>query len=347
MKIDKLVLLAVVICAIVLAGEFMAYGPNVHNYGADANINGGSVDISISSSGADTYSAIVMDNGDHQPITQLYIYTDDRYEEFFGEASDMVRMARIDRSYSIDQIWRTLYVRGFTNIELLNDEQLLNALGGDLNTQDQKGLLILSYALPEEVYSGNAEDLIFKWIDHGGYVYSMSSPLGLFYHGKEGLVAVENGQELFFGKDCMYTGMASDRPDTGVAHTVIDDGGLTAALGLKWNRIPFALDVSGTDGALAMGFSEDGYSTVSMVPFGHGMICVLGGFYERQQVDDIGQIIASGMTCYSEILGIMNGNITRQTIHLDQEIPNDKDNVSVYVSIGGNYLTFGRLIQCS
>lgn len=340
MKFDKLVLLSVALCAIVLAGEFMAYGPSMHSYGADARIENGSVDISIRSSGSDTYSAMIVDNGARPAVTQLYVYMDNRYDRYFGDAEKTVSMNKLDLPYSIDQVCRTLNVRGFDRISVLNDEQLFDAMNGDMGGYVSKGLLVMSYALPDSIYSGTADDLLLKWIGLGGYLYWMSSPIGMFCYDGSGLAPVNGSQELLFGKECMNLG------ETDIAYSVTDCGGLTKALALKWNRVRHALDPSDIDGALSMGFSEDGYSSISMVPFGSGMICVLGGNYERQQCDDAAQIIASGISCYSKILWIGEGSITRETIELRQEIPPDAGNISVYISIGGYYVTYGRLIQC-
>ena len=334
------------LCAVVIAGEFMAYGPNVHNYSADAERNGSTVDISVSTSGSDTYSAIVMDNGTHPAMTQLYIYSDIRYDEFFDDASDFIKMKKLNFNYTVDQIIRTLSVRGFDKISVLYDKELLEAMESDITGPVSKGLLLLSYGLPESIYSGSPDDVLFKWIEQGGFVYSMSSPLGMFYHSDDGLVTVDDFQDLFFGKECMNPVVESVMSTTDIAHGVIDGNGLTKALALKWNRIQYALDVSSISGAFAMGFSEGNYSTVSMVPFGSGMICVLGGIYDRQQCDDFSQIIASGVSCYTQVIEIHQGSFTRESVNLHSDIPAGMTNVSVFVSIGGYYVTYGRMIQC-
>ncbi len=337
MKFDRLVMLAVVICAIVLAGELMAYGPNVQNYDADAEMEDGMLSISVSSSGPDAYSAIVMDNGEYPSPTQLYIYLDERYGETFAEARDAIGLKGLDIEYSIEQVRRSLNVRGFDDIVICGDDRLLEMLEGGAGS---KALLVMSYALPESVYSGSADDPIFEWVRQGGALYWMASPIGMFYRGESGLVEVKNSGEILFGKDCINTAGAD------LALSVLDAGGLTNALSLKWNRVLYGLDASGTEGSLSMGFSQDGYASVSMVPFGSGMICVFGGNYERNQCDDVAQVIASGISCYSQILNIGTGTVVRDTAEMSFEMPDGAADISVYVSIGGYYTVFGRIIRC-
>jgi hypothetical protein len=339
MKLDWLVLLSVALCAIVLAGELMAYGIDPYNYDADAEFEDGSVSVSITTSGANNYSVVVLDNSAHPAPLQLYIYHDERYDESLKEARSAIGPFGHDLSYSIDQLSRALKVRGFDDIMILNDEQLLEAMSGDVSGSVSKGLLVMSYALPESVYSGSEDSLLFEWIDRGGSLYWMSSPIGMFYRGESGIVLVDNNQELFFGRECVNMG--------GTDHAMsVTGGGLTGALFLSWNRVLYGLDASEIGGSFSMGYSQDGYSSVSMVPFGDGMICVIGGNYNRHQCDDAAQIIASGVSCFSKVLTTDAGSIEKGTSEFLYEVPYGTADVSVYVSIGGYYTVFGRAIKC-
>ena len=340
MKFDKLVVLSIVLCAAVLAGELMAYGPNMRNYSADAEFGEESVTISVTSSGADRYSSVFFDNGTHPAPAQLYIYLDERYDKFLKEAKKNVGLKDLDLKYSIDQMCKLLKIRGFDSILTYSGEQLFAAMAEDMSGQTPKGLLVMSYALPESIYSGSEDCLLFEWIGHGNNLYWMSSPIGMFYHGGSGLITVENNQEVFFGRECVNMG------NTNLALSVIEAGGLTDALALKWNRVLYGLDASGLYGAFSMGFSQDGYSSVSMVPFGDGMICVVGGEHDRYQRDDMAQVIASGLSCHSQILDARSGSVIRGTEKFLFEIPDDAEELSVYVSIGGYYVVYGRAFKC-
>ncbi|MDR0508483.1 MAG: hypothetical protein LBG63_01460, partial [Candidatus Methanoplasma sp.] len=317
-----------------------AYGPSMHRYSADAELEEGFIRISISSSGADTYSAVVLDNGDYSAPTQLYIYLDERYDEFVEEAEEAIGLDSLDMEYSIDQMCRLLKIRGFSSILICNDEQLRDAMAEDMKGRSSKGLLVMSYALPQNIYSGTDGCLLFEWIKSGNSLYWMSSPIGMFYHGEDGLVEVKNNQERFFGKECIN--MTYSDP----VLSVIEAGGLTDALCLKWNRTLYGLDTSGLDGASVMGFSHEGYSSISMVPFGKGMVCVIGGKDDRYQREDAAQTIASGVSCYSNVLEIRSGSIVRETVEFSLDVPDDANDILTYISIGGVYVVYGRAVRC-
>jgi hypothetical protein len=340
MKFDKLVLLAVVLCAVVFAGELMSLSPNP--YCADAELEDGRIHISVTSPGADTYSIVVTDNGSHRQLTQLYIYDDELYDASYAAVNALIGLRRVDLSYIIGQITPSLNVRGFNNISIVNGEQLTEAINGDLSAgETSKGLLVMSYALPESIYDGSADSPILEWIREGGSLYWMDSPVGMFYHGDDGLGTVDDVSGLLFGNDGSI-----NMGDTDLALSVERAGGLTNALFLKWNRVLYGLDISGINGAVSMGYSQDGYSSVSMVPFGDGMICVLGGTFDRYQCGDMAQIIASGISCHSKVLRAEEGNVTRGTVEVWQDVPEGSGSISVYVSIGGYYTAFGRAFQC-
>lgn len=339
MKIDKLILLSVVICAIVLTGEFLAYGHNPHNFDADAEFEDGFATITVSSSGSDTYSTILMDNGDRAPLTSLYIYIDEGYDEFYDEAEGYFEQRYLDQMYAAEQISKSLKIRGFHDITLCNGEQLVNLLQEDIGNDATKGLLVMSYALPSTVYSGSVDDLLFNWIRDGGNLYWMSSPVGMFYVEGDELIEVKENQKLFFGKECI------NLEDDAIALSVLDGNGLTNALALKWNRVLYGLDVTDIEGSFAMGFSQNGYSSISMVPFGKGMICVFGGSYDRYLCDDVAQTVASGISCYTEVIKICEGTVTRTSTSWTTEIPADTDNVTVYTHIGGYYTVYGRAVS--
>jgi hypothetical protein len=338
-KIDKLVLLSVVLCAAVLAGELAAYGISPHGYGAEAVSDGDSANVTVSSSGSDTFSVIVADNGTYPDLARLYIYLDERYGETIGDAGEAAGLRDVDIRYAIDQMCRSLRVRGFGDVVICDDERLLDEMLADAGDSRSKGLLVMSYALPESIYSGQETDLLFKWIKEGGRLYWMASPIGMFCRTGDGLAEVENAQELFFGRECV------SMDDSGPALSVIDGNGLTNALALKWNRTLYGLNASGIEGSVSMGYSLDGYSSVSMVPFGGGMICVFGGNYERYLCDDAAQVISSGISCYSKVLETRSGTVTRGTAELSFGIPEGTGGISVYVSIGGYYVVFGRCMH--
>jgi hypothetical protein len=116
------------------------------------------------------------------------------------------------------------------------------------------------------------------------------------------------------------------------------DNGFGDALILKNSDIAFAVDVSVLDNALAMGFSRDGHSTVGMVPLGLGEVCVVSGAFSIEQMEDVAQLIASGVSCGSSVERTESGKVVRSTC--TGEIPAEAGS-TLYINIGGTYLKHG------
>lgn len=337
---NKFLILSVIVCLAIVFGEVATYKSAFQNYDSEVTAENGVIDYSIYSSGADTFTVTAFDNGNAQALTELYIFMDDDYDAHISEARSLSGVVSSDQQQVIKRIVNSLELRGFTNISVLDADDLAYAMENDLVSGETKGLLMLSYALPGSIYSGSADDLLLRWVDSGMTLYWATSPIGRFYHSDDGLVTVEDNDELFFGKECVNYG------DTNYAFTVLEADGLTEALALKWNRVKFALDVSDIPNSMTVGFSEDGYTSISFVGYGAGTICVFGGDYDRDLCDDITQVISSGMTLDSKVIGIESGNITRGNV--TGTIPyNDAENITVYVAIGGYYTSYAKTFQRS
>lgn len=338
MKADKFVILSILLCSFILIGEVMAYGPNIHHYDADAEFDEDGVSYSVTSSGSHTYTAVAVDNGDYCAPLSLRIYIDDRYVEDYSQISDRITLKGADQQYFAEQLTVKLKVRGFDNVTVINDEELIDFLKQDTPHGNSEGLMVMSYALPSEVYSGSEHDPLLKWLDAGGSLYWAMSPAGMFSRNNGVVSEVDNNQTLLFGKSDAIN-LNQDK----VAVTVIETDGLTAALSLKWNRVLYGIDISGIDGAKSIGYIYDGYSSVSFVPHGDGMICVFGGNTFRDLYDDIAQVIASGISCHSRNIATDEGSVTRGTIYNNIEMKIE-GNASIYITIGGHYAVYGRTV---
>ncbi len=335
MKVDKLVILSVALCLVVLAGEVMAYGPNIHDFDADADLEKDPIEYSVTSSGSNVYSVVAMDNGNFTAPRILYIYNDPGYSDHYDLVNEHIQFSGVDQGYAMDQVTKSLKVRGFDDVRVVDDKGLLDALKSDILNNVPAALLTFSYALPESVYSGSADDLLLRWIEAGGSLYWATSPAGMYYRSDSGIVKVADHQELLFGRECMK--LTGDD----IAYNVIEKDGLTNALGIKWNRTLYGLDISGIEGARSLGFEQDGYSSISMIPRGEGMICIFGGDYNRSISDDISQIIASGLSCHTRSVSVEEGSVTRGTVNGTIDIANE-GNLCVYIVIGGYYTVYGR-----
>lgn len=337
MKLDKIAVIAIIACAVVVIGEYVVYSSDYFEYSADAEFDGSNITYSVSSSGSNQYSVITLDNGDFAPSTSIYIYSDDTYSEYI----DIAKKSGVeghDQDYCIDQLIRNLKIRCITDVTVCNNEKLTSVISDDLASPTDKILIVFSYALPSTIYTGTSGDPILQWIDNGGRLYWIGSEIGKYYSTDTELRTVDNNQELFFGVECI------NNEGSGEAYEAIDTNNLTYGLSLKNNSTKFGLDINLLSNAYAAGFTDGTYSSISFVKHGNGMICVMAGDYRYYQSDDCSQVIAAGLSYCTKIIEIDSGSITRTT-HTDIVIvPDWSDNAYIYAYIGGYYTVYGEAI---
>lgn len=334
-KIDLIVVTAVILCAAILVGEVLTYSQGVHEYGAEADWSEGRVDYRVSSSGGDVYDAVLVDNGSRQGIDMLMMYVDDLYERYYKEASESSDPPILSQQYFAEQVKAFLEFRSFTGSALCHDEGLIDFISSTVDDPSGKAILVSSYALPSEIYDGTDDCPLMRWISNGGTLYWVGSEIGRFHRDDAGLHAVEGNQELFLGvQGCVNTAGST------VATEKIDNG-FTDAFRLKNSNVMNGVDVSRVEGALGMGYSEDGYSSIALIPFGSGSICVFAGIFDINQFDDIGQVVASGLTSDSEIIGHVRGDVKRGEVSGTMSFDPSSD-PTLYVYIGGTYTKFGE-----
>lgn len=333
-KTDKFVALAVVIIAVVLVGQILTYAPNLYTFDADAEWQDGKVTFEIKSSGNTVYDALLIDNGDKEQISTLWIYKSKVYDKYFDIAKESLPyLIHYKIDFYEEQLAKSLKIRGFNDVRICDEEQL-----AELMTKPSEGVGIItySYELPNSIYSGNAADSIFRWISAGGSLYWVCSEIGGFYSDVDGLHRVSNGQTLFLGKQCINTG----ETHVGTATDMIDAGGLTKALSLHNSNVLFGMDSSGMDDVLTLGFSASGYSSITMLKSGEGMVSVIGGVPKYYLTDDLAQIIASGLNYSSSLSDSAGGKVSGKISgSFDLDIGTNR---TLYVYFGGYFPTYGE-----
>ena len=168
-RTDAVAIVAVLLCAVVVAGEVLTYA-DVHSYGADAEWSDGEVDYDVSSSGSDVYDAVLIDNGGRTPVSSVAIYVDETYDSLYDEAY---------LSCGVEYCSQTQYAHEVTEA------------------------LAMTYALPTEVYDGTSGCLLLQWARAGGTIYWTAAEAGRFHTDGETLYEVEDNQILLFGTECL------------------------------------------------------------------------------------------------------------------------------------------------
>ncbi len=324
---------AAVFIAMILIGEAIAYGGG-YSYDSSAERSGSTVSYSVSSSGTNDYTAVLIDNHGFSRVEKLVIYVDENYDRNFKDASSVTFIHKNEVSYYADQIKKALEIRNFKDVTICDSKGLMDFVNDSPVDHGSYGIMSVSYSLPGEIYSGNVDDKLMEWIDTGGSLYWTGSVPGEFYYDTDGkLKHVTNCQELFFGaSDCVKNGE--------YGKPVINDNEFTRSLLLFGNQTMTGLDISKISGDhLAMGSLDGNYSSTTLVKYGNGMVVQFAGWFEIEQVEDIAQTISSGMCYKSTIVGYEGGRVTRTTQNGSFE--SSEGNI-LYVFIGNSYSVYGR-----
>lgn len=339
-------IIAITAVAAVILGEVFTYGINVHSYDSNAYISPpGTLNYSVSSKGSDAYSVVLMDRHDAKPVKKVYIYADENYDSCYKKAHDMCHhISHVEQKHHAEQMQKLLKIKGFKDATIVDSEKLCNVLREDIEKTNCSGhgLIVSSFSLPFDIYHGCPNDLLFKWIDNGGYLYWSSSEIGRFYYKDSKINEVKDYDTLFFGSKCINVS------ETERATSVIDNK-FQEAFTLTNTGLKFALKtdaIPNSSNSLSIGYKENGYSSIAFVKHNNGMICVIGTMSEHLPMrEDTTQIISAGITYDTEIVMIHKGNITRGKISDTIKYTRQIDNPIIYIYIGGTYTVYGRCFQ--
>ncbi|AIZ57016.1 hypothetical protein Mpt1_c11540 [Candidatus Methanoplasma termitum] len=339
-------MLFVIVLGAVLIGEVYVYTFNTGGYSSDVSLSGNEIDYGVTSHISTTYSIIITDNGNFSPNTSYYIYYDESYASKVNAVEIPVGAKALTEDYYISQLVHMLDYRGITNIEILNARELEERLSADTEAGTcAKGLIVLSGALPDTVYTGQNSDIIFSWLNDGGRLYWAGNLLGRYVSTPDGITDLgEKNNEYqvgFFGTECLNTG------ETTTAYSDVTDNEYRFTLSMMNNNVKYGVDTSALPLSLHVGYTEGGYYSTVLTAFGTngGMICVLGGDYSSYQRHDLAQVISSGLSPSSVMIGHATGDLKRTTLHGTIEIGTHDRNVMAYVYYGGYFPTYGRLTE--
>lgn len=328
MEDRRLVVAAIVVMALIVLGEVYVYGIDQDGtYDVRASMEDGAVSIDITSGISNVYDAIVIDNGSREPISECWIYYDASYGEKLDGTWHATGGRVLDQQYYVSQLILQLANRGVT-AGIADASELEEIMGSD--DPASTAVIAVSGALPDTVYTGDASDPVFKWLDGGGRLYWAGNVLGGYSSSADGTVkeVPAGGQTLFFGSECVNL-------DDTYGMDVVDNG-LGDMLCINGNSTRYGLDPAAIEGSLPLGFTDGKHSSICIAPYGNGMICVFGGILSNEQRSDVAQMVASGLACESIVLVHEEGTVTRTTVSLSEKVDTD-GRVSVFVSLGGYY----------
>lgn len=308
---DKKIVIAIAIAltAAVVIGEISIYAIGPYSYDSEITIGDYGIEYSLNSSNSEEYSMIVLDNGDADPISELIICCEGNkyFERIQGE----------------------LALRGFDNVVMSGPDRISEKM----TDPEGKALLIPYGPFPEEIYSGNMTDPLIIWLQGGGSLYWFGYIPEGGYESDDYLSPLGLSEDDFctvgeFGGDDDYS--------------VEPASPFCEALGLRNGMVKNGLKAdAGTPLAYV---SESGFSSITSMKVFDGTVVIFGGGMSYENSMDCAQIIASGITHDSKVVGYESGSLRNTktgTMQYDGTITS-ADNILAYVFIGGYYPVYGE-----
>lgn len=332
----KIAIVSLFVVAIIMIGAVYIYTIDSGRYSSDASVNDGVLGYSVSATDNKEFSVTVFTS--MVEMTDLYIYYDETYASEYEEPTVAVGAMPLTQEYYINQLKSVLDCRGIKEAIELNASELAEAMNSDVKDgQFNKGLVVISGALPDTIYAGDGHDLIFQWLNNGGRLYWAGNLIGKYIASPDGITeAGDDYQELFFGTECLNTG------DLDIAYLDVKDNGFQSALSIMNNNIKYGVDATKLSDAIPIGYTEGDYSSIVLSKYGDGMICVFGGEYSNNQRTDLAQIIASNISYSSEMIDCVKGNVKGGTQISSIDLAGVSGDISVYIYMGGYYTVYGK-----
>jgi len=346
MKSSKIITaLFITVVAVVLIGEAYVYVFADNKHTSDITFDNDGIDYSVSSTGSEIYSVLVFDNNDFGLYDKLYIYYDEKYPSNVEKVPVPVGAKAFTEKYYISQIMSMLNYRGIHDITILDADDLAKKMLSESKEKCNSGLIMLSGVMPDTIYRGHSDDLIFSWLNNGGRLYWAGNILGAWYSTSSDIVEVDaDYQKLFFGTECLNTDSNDKAEDDIITNNY------RYSLSLMNNDMRYGINAANLDPSttLAVGYTDGTYSSIVLTKYGEGMLCVLGGAYSSNQRHDLAQVVSSGI-CYltsAEPVGHDTGSIKINTVtgHIPINYSNDHNYV-VYIYYGGYYPTYGKNLE--
>lgn len=204
----------------------------------------------------------------------------------------------------------------------------------DEGTAAGKAIVSVSGALPDTVYDGTLSSPILSWIDAGGTLYWAGNVIGMYSASASAISEHPSGPSLFIGD--------SDWCSSEDKYCTESYGDLAGILGLRGTDLLFAPEMGGN--VYSTGYSDGTYSTVSYLRHGSGEICIISGALVPDHYFTMSQLICSGTSYGSEILGSVSGTVDHRSVSGSFVLSDPSEDVTVYVFIGkgADYTVYGR-----
>lgn len=278
---SNIVVLAVAVMVILLAGEFFVYGVNPDRANSEIRAGAEGYVLDLYSNYSTDFTVLVTDSQCNGEPRELYIYCDHDYGTFIEDSY---------LDYWIDKMGSEFRVYGFSDHTVINAEGLRDMMAGSIanGSASRTAILVLTGVLPDTVY-GDEPSLFEAWLEDGGAVYWSGAPMGMFVGHPESEnpsieVVTEDPGLRFFGISGSIR--TQEAPDQAIEPS--SDRYLGEALGIYYDNCNYGVSSDVPD-SLFIGCEKDGYNSVSLSRYseGSGQICIFGGAFPPNNMQNV------------------------------------------------------------
>lgn len=294
----KLLAIGAAIIVLILAGQYIAYA-HQPVCSIDTEVDGSEISYEIKTDYDTCYTELHLKNGFDTP-RKYYVLTDPSYGSVMSEG---------DMRSTCYLLSREIGLCGSISIESADANKVAQMMDSSLSTGTFNiGLIIITGAIPENIYDGTAGSKIVQWMNAGGCVCYSGSQFGMNIATPEGTKAVENWSATstaLFGTDQLFC----IEDDKGPAEKKINDG-LTEAACILYNEVCFGTRMSAAPaGSLFLGYTDDMYASIAVMKFGSGQLTHFGGTTGYQNIYSLAHVISLGITYSTELVSEDCGRI--------------------------------------
>jgi len=321
------IIAAVFIILIVVIGEIVVVTSTHDDFSTSIQVSDDSISYRIESDAAHEYAVVSMMDSLGAP-KGVYVYFDPDYKSMSGIGLSATGGWSLDEKYYVEQLSTTFMIRGIDDIKIIDANRMSELMS---KSGDGQALIMLSGSLPDTVYDGTSDSLILEWLSSGGRLYWMGNVLGKYMSSGQTVTEIDHGTSLFLGSDdCIDS-------ESHYGDTEIDSNGFHDALYLQTFGTTFAVNTSllPEDSVYqSIGYTDGVRSSITLVEYADGMVCVIGGEFSIDQRVDLAQVVASGVGPRTVILEDHKGSVQGG---LEGAVPKGD---SVFIILGGFYTVY-------
>ena len=295
----KLLAIGAVIIVLILAGQYVSYA-HQSVCSIDTEVDGSEISYTVKTNYDTCYTELHLKNGFDTP-REYYILTDPSYASMMSEG---------DLKSTCYLLSREIGLCGSISIEFATADKIAQMMDSSLSTGVfDIGLIILSGAIPENIYDGTAGSKIIQWMNAGGCVCYSGSQFGIHISDTERVRSVDDWSATstaLFGTDQLFC----IDPEITFAEEKTNPE-LTEAACILFNEISCGTRMSAAPAeSLFVGYADGTYASVAVMKYGNGQLTQFGGSTGYQNVYSLAHVISLGITYATELASKDCGKIT-------------------------------------